>query len=120
MIAYLAEEAASGRGMTLVEFFTSAGIGALICGVAVAIINGFFSRGGKRADAAKALIEANLEFANSVTGQYNRVLDELLLLKKVVIALTDTIDEILPEMTGVPPEMKKRLRDANAAAKIAT
>lgn len=118
MITYLAEEAT--RGMTGVEFLTSAGVGALICGVLVALINGVFSRSSRRADAAKALIQANQEFTTSVTGQYNRMLSELQLLRKVVIALTDTIDEILPEMTGIPQEMKQKLRDANTAAKLAS
>lgn len=119
MITYLAEET-THSGMSLVEFLTSAGVGALICGVLVAVINGVFSRGGKRADAAKALIEANKEFTNSVTGQYNQLLNELRLLKKVVIALTDTIDEVFPELTGVSPELKQKLRDANTAAKLAS
>lgn len=117
MITLVAASSTDG-GLTVVDFLTSAGVGALLCGVLVALINGVFSRGGKRADAAKALIEANKEFTSSVTGQYDRLLLELVAMKKVVIALTDTIDEILPELNGLPEEMRQRLREANTAAKL--
>lgn len=106
-------------GMSLVDFISSAGIGALICGVLVALINGIFSRGGKRADAAKALIEANQGFTSNVVAQYQSVHRELDELKTAVMALTDVIDEILPNV-DIPPDAKRRLREAYTAAKLAS
>lgn len=120
MITLLTAEATLESGMSFVDFLSSAGIGALICGVLVALINGVFNRGGKRADAAKALIEANQGFTTTVTSQYERLHEEMVEMKRVVIALTDTIDEILPELNGVSPATVKRLRDANTAAKLAS
>jgi len=106
-------------GMTLVDFLTSAGVGALICGVLVALINGVFSRGGKRADAAKALIEANKGFTDSVNAQYERLHRELMEVKMAVDELTQSVDEVLPLLGGdVHPDLKTRLREANRAAKL--
>jgi hypothetical protein len=112
----LAADAVSG--MSLVDFISSAGIGALICGVLVAVINGIFNRGGKRADAAKALIEANQGFTTVVSAQYQAVHKELWDLKMVVITLTDTIDEILPKIEGISTEDRLRLRKAYLDAKL--
>ena len=118
LVTLAAEQAQDG--MTFVDFLSSAGVGALICGVLVAVINGIFNRGGKRADAAKALIEANQGFTTTVTSQYDKLYKEMLEMKRVVIALTDTVDEILQETPGIDDKLKKKLRDANTAAKLAS
>lgn len=107
-------------GMTFVDFLSSMGLGALITGVLVALINGIFNRGGKRADAAKALIDANQGFTATVAGQYDKLYKEMVEMKRVIIALTDTVDEILQETPGIEPELKRKLREANNAAKLAS
>lgn len=117
---YLQAAEDGSSSLSLVDSISSAGIGALICGVLIAVINGVFSRGGKRADAAKALIEANQGFTNTVSAQYQAVHRELVELKIVVIKLTDTIDEIMPKIEGLSPDDKRRLREAYAAVKLAS
>lgn len=107
--------------MTLLDFLSSAGIGALVCGVLVAVINGIFNRGGKRADAAKALTDATNSFTDRVEAMNRSLHEEIRELKKAVLHLTDVVDELYPVVEmQLTEEQKKKLKEANASAKLAT
>lgn len=81
-------------------------------GVVGIVIQGMFSRNSDRANQAKSYSEV----ANSVNDMYIELRREIRELKEVVIELTDTIDELLPDM-NLPSEQRARLRLANNKVK---
>ena len=107
--------------MTILDFLSSAGVGALIAGVLVAIINGVFNRGGKRADAAKSLTDATNAFTERVDLMNKSLHQEIRALREAVMLLTDVVDELYPVIEAtLTPEQKKKLKEANSSAKLAT
>lgn len=68
----------------------------------------------KDADAAKKLADVAVQVAN-LNVQLN---EEVKNLKHVITILTDTLDEILPHISGLSTAQLRRLRDANTIAKL--
>lgn len=101
------------------EFLIAGGGGALIGGIIIKIIELLAGRGKANADSAKALTDAATTFTAGVTQLNINLHKELILLKRAIITLTDTVDEILPYIEGLTPEQRKRLMDATIAAKLA-
>jgi hypothetical protein len=96
----------------------SGGLGALLASVAVALINAFSKKGESRASAADLVTQAagglidRLEKTNARLDKENKDL------RKAFIKLTDVLDEIIEE-SDIGPNAKRRLHDANNAAKTA-
>lgn len=90
-----------------------AGLG-FLSGGGTALLNKWLRAGKERADTAKTLSEV----AVSIALLNKQLQEEVGNLKRVVAVLTDTVDEILPCISGLSEAQRKRLQDANTLAKL--
>lgn len=92
------------------------GLAAAFCtgGTGVAVVNALTGRSGRRAKEASSVADV----AEAVNKMNFELRAEIRLLKTAVIELTDTIDELLPDMS-LASEQKARLRLVNNKAKLA-
>lgn len=101
----------------ILELFIAGGGGALLGTIATRLIDGAMTRGVRKTDAAKALTEATVDFTSAVTELNHNLHEEVVALKRAIVVLTDTIDELLP-LVEMPVELRSRLLAANTAAKL--
>lgn len=102
----------------MIELLLAGGGGAVMGSVITKAIEAVMGRQNRKADAAKALTDATTQFTKAVTELNINLHKEIVLLKRAILTLTDTVDEILPFIEGLTDEQRKRLRDANNAAKL--
>lgn len=99
----------------MMELLVAGGAGALFGGAVTRTVDFVLTRSQRRHDAASQLAD----IASTVTELNQTLLNEVAVLKKAILVLTDTVDEILPHIKGLTAEQRTRLRDANNAAKLA-
>lgn len=102
-----------GSGLMLHDAIV-AGLGFLSGGGTI-LLDKWMRSGRDRADTAKTLADV----AVSISTLNKQLQDEVGNLKRVVSVLTNTVDEILPHITGLSDEQRKRLHEANVLAKLA-
>lgn len=86
-------------------------------GGAAAILQGVFSRKGRRADEAKSVADV----ATSVNQMYIGLQTEMREIKRAVIGLTDKLDDYLPKIAAGEPLTRDEaaaLREANNRLKL--
>lgn len=88
---------------------------AFLSGGGTALLNKWLRSSRDRADTAKTLADV----AVSISSLNKQLQDEVGKLKQVVAVLTDTVDEILPCISGLSDAQRKRIHDANTWAKLA-
>lgn len=134
--------------MSLVDLLIPAAVSLCGTGIGVAILNGVFSRDGRRADAAKTQTEAQARQHEIWFGEakdayarvnrecqdckrqlresdrlhdteMSRLRREVAELRDALIKRVDTVDVLLPYVEGMPDEKMREVRASNRAAKAA-
>jgi hypothetical protein len=101
------------------EILGAVGGGAAFGAVITKSIDAVVGRNNRKADAAKALTEAEMQFTEAVSQLNVNLHKEISVLRQAILSLTDAVDEILPHIEGLTDIQRERLRAVNNAAKLA-
>lgn len=102
----------------IIEILVAGGGGAVLGGGFTKLLDHILSRRDRKVDQAEALTKATIQFTDAVTELNTNLHKEIRVLKEAIICLTNAVDEILPHVEGLTDLQRKRLLDANNAAKL--